>query len=54
MDERTTKGPCFSHNRKWSRGHKFQETKLFTLENNDEGEIEALRKMGGEEMMGLK
>jgi hypothetical protein len=41
MDERREKGLCFGCNRKWSKGHKCQKTKLFTLENNDEEEIKA-------------
>jgi hypothetical protein len=36
MEEIREKGLCFGCNKKWSKGHKCQETKLFSLENNDE------------------
>ena len=41
MEERREKRLCFGCKNKWSKGHKCQETKLFTLENNDEEEVEA-------------
>jgi hypothetical protein len=51
MDERRAKIPCSCCNRKWSKGHKCQETKLFTLENNDKEEIETYAQMGEEELV---
>jgi hypothetical protein len=54
MEERREKGPCFGFNNKLSKGHKCQETKLITLENNDEEEMEASIEMDEEELVNLK
>ena len=54
MEERRAKGLCFSCNKKWSKGHKCQETKLFTLENNDEEEMETFVQRDEEAIVNLK
>jgi hypothetical protein len=53
MDKRRTKGLCFGCKNKCSKGIKCQETKLFTLENNDEEEVETSTKRN-EELVHLK
>lgn len=45
MVERREKILWFGCNGKWSRGHKYQETKFFTLEKNDDEEIETPTQM---------
>jgi hypothetical protein len=54
MEERRAKGLCFGCNNKWSKGNKCQETILFTLENNDEEEVEASTQINDEELVNLK
>jgi hypothetical protein len=53
MEEKREKRLCFGRNNKWSKWHKFQETKLFTLENNDEEEMEASTQINEEEIVNL-
>ena len=40
--------------KKWAKGNKCQETKLFSLENNDEEEMEAFVQRDEEEILKLK
>jgi hypothetical protein len=50
MEETRARGLCFGHN-KWSKEHKCQERKLFTLENNDEEGVEAYTQINEEELI---
>jgi hypothetical protein len=54
MEETRAKGLSFYCNKKWSKGNKCQETKLFTLENNDEEEMEASIQRDEDEIVDLK
>jgi hypothetical protein len=54
MEERRKNKLCFGCNKKWSKEHKFQETKLFGLENNDEEEVETSTQKNEEEFFNLK
>ena len=54
MEETRAKRLSFYCNKKWSKGNKCQETKLFTLENNDEEEMEASIQRDEEEIGNLK
>jgi hypothetical protein len=54
MEERRERELFFGYNKKNSKGHKCQETKFFTLENNVEEEIETFVQRDEEEIVNLK
>jgi hypothetical protein len=54
MEEIRAKRLCFGCSNKWLKGHKCQETKLFTLENSDEEEVDASTQRNEEELVNLK